>query len=120
MMRRPATRLNRQISDGLRFCGRARARPYAIPNDRAYLEFVVAEKALDAAPLRPGVLGMNAPFLQRLLRFEFDNRYPLPVFGNEALVGDVAGNRTRQLAHMLCHGAILFFNSRIEPGAKYG
>ena len=58
----------------------------ALANDAANLEFVFAEKRLDRASFRHAMLGVNTPFLERLLGFEFDDRNLLAVGRDESLV----------------------------------
>src|SRR6266481_175913 len=86
MSHRSKSRAGRSFPSAV-LCSRG---PCAFPEDAANLDFVFAEERLDRTPLRQAMLGVNAPLVERLLGFEFDDRRLLAVRRDESLVRDVA------------------------------
>src|SRR6478752_4107555 len=100
---RPAAPMSRSLREG------------AVALDTADLDAVLRVEARAPLFLRLYVLGVQAPGAQRLLGLELDDRDPLPILGDEALVGNVAGHLARELAHARGPARVLL--PRLGPDA---
>src|SRR5690348_13536795 len=82
--------------------------------DRADLDMILAVVLLARELLRRPMLGIGPPRAHAFLVLELDDRHPLAVVGEEALMGDVAWHRPGEFVHPIGQRDVFVADARAQ------